>query len=133
MIHKASHMYAIWINRRRPFAAGGAVMSSFGWVAMLVAFGVMAGLGAWWRRAVRRARVEALAPGALVRVRTPDGCRLLARVVSRGPSHFWIELPPGDARWWVPATAVEPAGRNAPRDAVPFKRPASRVPRWGER
>jgi hypothetical protein len=61
------------------------------------------------QRALGRARIEALGPGAIVFVRTPDRQRLLARVISRGPSHFWIELAPGDARWWVPATAVEPA------------------------
>lgn len=65
------------------------------------------------RRRARRARVERLTAGALVFVQAGDGRRLVARVLSRGVSHFWIELPPGDARWWVPVSAVEPAPEGA--------------------
>src|SRR5690349_14645384 len=73
-------------------------------------FGVLA-IVTW--RVVRlrweRTRLERLTAGALVFVHAGDGQRLVARVLSRGVSHFWIELPPGDARWWVPISAVEPA------------------------
>jgi hypothetical protein len=73
----------------------------------------LAGLLAAWRSQVR-ARVrqvqrDALQPGSVVLVRTQDRKQLVATVLSRGTSHFWIELAPGDARWWVPATAVTPA------------------------
>jgi hypothetical protein len=73
---------------------------------------VLMGLLAWRASARERTRRErppaTLEPGSLVLVRTPDQKQLVATVLSRGPSHFWIELMPGDARWWVPATAVEP-------------------------
>lgn len=83
---------------------------------------VLIGLLAWRASARERMRRErpptALEPGSLVLVRTPDQKRLVATVLSRGPSHFWIELMPGDARWWVPATAVEPAPEEATSDLV---------------
>ena len=59
-------------------------------------------------RALRRKRRAELSAGALVFVCTPDKKRLIARILSRGVSHAWIELAPGDARWWVPASALEP-------------------------
>lgn len=58
-------------------------------------------------RAARRQRRVELSAGALVFVCTPDKKRLIARILSRGSSHVWIELAPGDARWWVPASAIE--------------------------
>jgi len=66
----------------------------------------------------RQKRQAALDVGAIVFVRTPDRKRLIARVIARGPSHFWIELAPGDARWWVPATAVEPAPARVVEQAM---------------
>jgi hypothetical protein len=107
-------------------------MNAFGLVATMTVLGVALAFGARWRRALRRARLRALAPGAIVIVRTPDRRRLVARVVSRGPSHFWIELPPGDARWWVPSTAVEPASANEIFEAAAFRRPIARAPRRTE-
>ncbi len=80
------------------------------------------------RRARQQARIDALGPGALVLVRTQDGVRLLARVISRGPSHFWIQLSPGDARWWVPSTAVEPAPARS-RALGSFKAGPAEAPR----
>jgi len=79
-----------------------------------VSFGVAA-VVSWYvqRRRARRARLESLKAGAIVFVQAGDGRRLVARVLSRGVSHFWIELPPGDARWWVPIAAVEPAPEGA--------------------
>jgi hypothetical protein len=78
---------------------------------------VLVGLLTWRATARERARRDrppaALEPGSLVLVRTPDRKQLVATVLSRGPSHFWIELMPGEARWWVPATAVEPAPEDA--------------------
>jgi hypothetical protein len=59
-------------------------------------------------RAARRKRTAELPAGALVFVLTPDKKRLIARILSRGTSHAWIELAPGDARFWVPASALEP-------------------------
>jgi hypothetical protein len=80
------------------------------------------------RRSRLQARIDALGPGALVFVRTLDGERLLARVISRGPSHFWIQLWPGDARWWVPSTAVVPAPERS-RALAPFKAGPAKAPR----
>jgi hypothetical protein len=76
-----------------------------------VAFSVGA-FAAWvWSslRADRQRRRAALGRGSIVLVRTPDHQQLVARVLSRGPSHFWLELEPGDTRCWVPETAVDPA------------------------
>jgi len=73
----------------------------------------------------KREQREALQPGSVVFVRTPDRKMMVATVLSRGPSHFWIELMPGDARWWVPATAVEPA----PPEAVLETQVVRRTPR----
>lgn len=70
------------------------------------------------RERARRDRPAVLEPGSLVLVRTPDHKQLVATVLSRGPSHFWIELMPGDARWWVPATAVEPAPDDGTAELV---------------
>jgi hypothetical protein len=80
------------------------------------------------RRSRLQARIDALGPGALVFVRTLDGERLLARVISRGPSHFWIQLWPGDARWWVPSTAVVPAPERS-RAMTPFRSGPTEAPR----
>jgi hypothetical protein len=98
--------------------------------ALVIAFGFGAMVTYWVldRRSAQRAQLDALGPGAIVFVRTSDGQRLLARVISRGPSHFWIELTPGDARWWVPATAVEPASERAKR-AGWFKSVLGNAPR----
>jgi len=86
-----------------------------------------------WRGSVRaRVRVEQralLQPGSVVLVRTPDRKQLVATVLSRGASHFWIELAPGDARWWVPATAVEPA----PEEAVLESERLRQMPRTAPR
>lgn len=68
---------------------------------------------AWLTVRRRREKREALGPGSLVLVRTPDRKTLLAKVQSRGPSHFWIELLPGDTRFWVPASAVKPVPKRA--------------------
>lgn len=76
--------------------------------AVTMAAGLAGVLGALRMRAARRARRAALSVGALVFVSTPDKRRLIARILSCGASHYWIELAPGDARWWVPASAVEP-------------------------
>jgi hypothetical protein len=74
------------------------------------------------RRRAERARLERLKPGAVVFVHAGDGKRLVARILSRGVSHFWIELPPGDARWWVPVSAVEPAPEGAVFESASFRR-----------
>lgn len=89
-----------------------------------LAFGVLA-IVAWQvqRRRVQRARVNRLKAGAIVFVLAGDGQRLVARVLSRGVSHFWIELPPGDARWWVPVSAVEPAPEGAALASPSFEPP----------
>jgi hypothetical protein len=83
---------------------------------------ILMGLLAWRASARERTRRErppaALEPGSLVLVRTPDQKQLVATVLSRGASHFWIELTPGEARWWVPATAVEPATEDAKSELV---------------
>jgi hypothetical protein len=83
-------------------------MKEFWTAAVTLLAGIFALVGlARWRR-TRQERRAALRPGDIVFVRTPDRKRLIARVISRGASHFWIELAPGDARWWVPAASVEP-------------------------
>ncbi len=88
-----------------------------------LAFAVGAFVSAWiQRRRTRRLRRDSLKPGAIVLVNLGDGTQLVARILSRGVSHFWIELPPGDARWWVPVSAVEPASERTAR-GVAFKRP----------
>ncbi len=92
-------------------------MSGLGSVVVVFVVGLVGALIAWRtsvRARVKREQREALHPGSVVLVHTPDRKKLVATVLSRGPSHFWIELAPGDARWWVPVTAVEPA----PEDAV---------------
>src|SRR4051812_5121689 len=81
------------------------------WIAIVVAIGMAGVVLLVQARAGRRARRAALAVGALVFVCTPDKKRLVARIISRGASHCWIELAPGDARWWVPASAIEPVPR----------------------
>jgi hypothetical protein len=81
------------------------------------------------RARVRREQREALQPGSVVYVRTPDRKMMVATVLSRGPSHFWIELLPGDARWWVPATAVEPAPEAAVRETELVRRAPQPAPR----
>ena len=68
---------------------------------------------AWLKARQRREKCDELEPGSLVLVRTPDRKTIVATVHSRGPSHFWIELLPGDTRFWVPASAVEPAPKRA--------------------
>jgi hypothetical protein len=78
---------------------------------------------------VRREQRAALQPGSVVFVRTPDRKMMVATVLSRGPSHFWIELLPGDARWWVPATAVEPAPPDAVRETQVLRRTPRPAPR----
>lgn len=62
----------------------------------------------------RRDNARKLEPGSLVLVHTPDQKTLVATVSSRGASHFWIELLPDNTRFWVPATAVEPAPERTP-------------------
>ncbi len=81
------------------------------------------------RARIRREQREALQPGSVVYVRTPDRKMMVATVLSRGPSHFWIELLPGDARWWVPATAVEPAPEEAVRETLLVRRTPQPAPR----
>jgi hypothetical protein len=79
------------------------------WTAVVtVLAGSLAGILLLRARAARRRRRVELSEGALVFVCTPDKKRLIARILSRGSSHAWIELAPGDARWWVPASAIEP-------------------------
>jgi hypothetical protein len=86
-------------------------------------FAVAAFVSAWvQRRRARHLLRDSLKPGAIVLVSTGDGRRLVARILSRGIAHYWIELPPGDARWWVPVSAVKPAPERAAR-GVAFKRP----------
>ncbi len=65
----------------------------------------------------QREGARKLEPGSLVLVHTPDHQTLVATVSSRGASHFWIELLPGETRW-VPATAVEPAPERTPYPAL---------------
>jgi hypothetical protein len=76
---------------------------------------------AWSKARARRKKQKQLEPGSVVLVHTPDQKTVVATVRSRGPSHFWIELLPGDARFWVPATAVEPAPEHAVRERAHFK------------
>lgn len=94
---------------------------------------VIVTLVAVWRTSTlarsKREQREALQPGSVVLVRTPDRKMLVATVLSRGPSHFWIELMPGDARWWVPATAVEPAPESAVRETRVLRQAPPPVPR----
>jgi hypothetical protein len=81
------------------------------WWTVAVAFS-LGGFTTWaWSsyRFDRQTRRAALCRGSIVLVRTPDHKQLVARVLSRGPSHFWLELEPGDTRCWVPETAVDPA------------------------
>jgi hypothetical protein len=93
----------------------------------------LAGVLVAWRVSVRsrikREQRDALHPGSVVLVHTPDRKKLVATVLSRGPSHFWIELPPGDARWWVPVTAVEPAPEDAVRETEGLRRRLEPAPR----
>ena len=94
-------------------------MSGLGSVVVFVLLGLAGALVAWRasvRSRIRREQRDALHPGSVVLVHTPDRKKLVATVLSRGPSHFWIELAPGDARWWVPVTAVEPAPEDAVRE-----------------
>jgi hypothetical protein len=81
-------------------------------VFVLFLFGVTWRIVSKWRG--RRATAHELAPGSLVLVHTPDQKTLVATVSSRGASHFWIELLPDNTRFWVPATAVEPAPERTP-------------------
>ena len=78
-------------------------------------------LGVTWRALSKlrgqRAGARQLEPGSLVLVHTPDHQTLVATVSSRGASHFWIELLPGETRW-VPATAVEPAPERTPHPGL---------------
>jgi hypothetical protein len=105
----------------------GVSMTAIWIAAVVVLAGVVIGFIVS-RRAVRQGRIDALGPGDIVIVCTPDRVRLLARVIARGPSHFWIELSPGDARWWVPATAVEPASKRSSRRAW-FRSSSAEAPR----
>lgn len=77
----------------------------------------------------RRDKRDELSPGSVVLVRTPERKTLLATVRSRGPSHFWIELPPADARFWVPASAVRPAPTHARLANQLFKSTLQPAPR----
>jgi hypothetical protein len=71
----------------------------------------------WTKLRAQRDGTRALEPGSLVLVHTPDHQTLVATVSSRGASHFWIELLPGETRW-VPATAVEPAPERTPHPTL---------------
>ena len=106
-------------------------MSGLGSVVIVISLGLLSGFVAWRfsvRARVKREQREALHPGSVVLVHTPDRKKLVATVLSRGPSHFWIELAPGDARWWVPVTAVEPAPEDAVRENEALRRSPSRTP-----
>jgi hypothetical protein len=106
-------------------------MNGLGSVAVVIFLGLLSSLVAWRlsvRARVKREQRDALHPGSVVLVHTPDRKKLVATVLSRGPSHFWIELPPGDARWWVPVTAVEPAPEDAVRESEELRRAPSRAP-----
>lgn len=109
MIHKSRSKYAIWIKStaRSVVAPAGKFMTEIWTAAVTLAAGMLGAFVFARSRRARRERHAALGPGDLVFVTTPDRKRLIARVIARGKSHFWIELTPGDARWWVPATAVE--------------------------
>src|SRR3954470_15686079 len=79
------------------------------WTAVVtVLAGSLGGVLLLRARAARRKRRLELSAGALVFVCTPDKKRLIARILSRGSSHAWIELAPGAQRGWVPASAIEP-------------------------
>jgi len=107
-------------------------MTGLGSVVFILLLAGSGGLAAWRmsvRARIKREQREALHPGSVVLVHTPDRKKLVATVLSRGPSHFWIELPPGDARWWVPVTAVEPAPEDAVREAVGLTRSLEPAPR----
>jgi len=107
-------------------------MTGTGSVVVILLVG-LAGAFVAWRMSVRarikREQRDALHPGSVVLVHTPDRKKLVATVLSRGPSHFWIELPPGDARWWVPVTAVEPAPEDAVRETEGLRRTLQPAPR----
>jgi hypothetical protein len=106
-------------------------MNGMGSVAVVIFLGLLSALVAWRfsvRTRVKREQREALHPGSVVLVHTPDRKKLVATVLSRGPSHFWIELAPGDARWWVPVTAVEPAPEDTVRESEELRRAPSRAP-----
>ena len=107
-------------------------MTGLGSVVIILLLAVSGSLIAWRlsvRARVKREQREALQPGSVVLVHTPDRKKLVATVLSRGPSHFWIELPPGDARWWVPVTAVEPAPEDTVREAAGLRRSLEPAPR----
>jgi hypothetical protein len=107
-------------------------MTGLGTVAVILLLGLAGGFVAWRlsiRARVKREQREALHPGSVVLVHTPDRKKLVATVLSRGPSHFWIELAPGDARWWVPVTAVEPAPDDAVRETEGLRRRPEPAPR----
>jgi len=107
-------------------------MNGLGTVVVIFVVGLAGAFVAWRttvRARIKREQRDALHPGSVVLVHTPDRKKLLATVLSRGPSHFWIELPPGDARWWVPVTAVEPAPEGARLEAELFRRTPLPEPR----
>ena len=107
-------------------------MTGLGTVVVILLLGLAGGFIAWRvsiRARIKREQREALHPGSVVLVHTPDRKKLVATVLSRGPSHFWIELAPGDARWWVPVTAVEPAPEDAVRETEGLRRRPEPEPR----
>jgi hypothetical protein len=107
-------------------------MTGLGSVLFILSVSLTGALVAWRvsiRARIKREQRDALHPGSVVLVHTPDRKKLVATVLSRGPSHFWIELPPGDARWWVPVTAVEPAPDDAVRETEGLRRPPPPAPR----
>jgi hypothetical protein len=104
-------------------------MTVLGTGAIVFFFGLIAAWRSQVRSRVKHAQREALQPGSVVLVRTPDRKQLVATVLSRGKSHFWIELSPGDARWWVPATAVEAAPEAVVREKEELRRSSRPAPR----
>lgn len=64
---------------------------------------------------LRRARLSALAPGAFVRILTPDREIFHGRLLEREDLHLWVAIEPGDARLRVPVNWVSVARRRAPR------------------
>jgi hypothetical protein len=104
-------------------------MTALGTAVTVLVLGCFVAWRATARERVKREQLEALEPGAFVLVRTPDHKQLLARVLSRGPSHFWIELMPGETRWWVPASAVEPAPEHSVRNPALLSRTPRPAPR----
>lgn len=107
-------------------------MTGLGSVVFILSVGLAGLLVAWrmsMRARIKREQRDALHPGSVVLVHTPDRKKLVATVLSRGPSHFWIELPPGDARWWVPVNAVEPAPDAAVRETEGLRRMPPPAPR----